>query len=290
MDQLARLILLEFNELCPALLTEFMGRGYLPHFKRLHDQSAVFVTDAGEEPPNLEPWIQWLTIHSGLPFSEHRAFHLGDGRHVPSKCVAQILSEHGIRVGVFGSMNLNYRDLNGYHIPDAWHPDGIAQPPKLQPFFDFVAKQVQSSSGSEGISKTDQMRFALCVRNGITALTAFAILRQLLAERREPALRWRRPSLLDAIQYDVFRSLNRRFNVRFATFFCNSTAHYQHYYSRNMQPEHFAVPPPIADHPTLQDAIPFGYKAMDRLIGRCLRDYPTSVLMVCTALQSASVD
>ena len=62
------LILLEFNELCPPLLTRWMAEGRLPNFKRFHDASAVFITEADERAaPNLEPWIQWYSVHTGLP-------------------------------------------------------------------------------------------------------------------------------------------------------------------------------------------------------------------------------
>ena len=93
----SRVILLEFNELCPDLLGDFMGRGLLPNFRRLYESSAVFTTDAGEDAPNLEPWIQWPTVHSGLPFADHGVFHLGDGKKLACKCIAEVLSEerHG---------------------------------------------------------------------------------------------------------------------------------------------------------------------------------------------------
>ena len=44
--------------------------------------------------------------------------------------------------------------------------------------------------------------------------------------------------MLEDLQYDVFRHLNRRFGVKFATLFCNSTAHFQHYHWRNMEPSY----------------------------------------------------
>src|SRR4051794_28556749 len=100
------LILLEFNELCPALLQRFMLEGTLPHFRRFYEASTVYTTDAGEGAPNLEPWIQWPTVHSGLPFREHGVFHLGDGRRLRHKCVAELLSDAGVPVGVCASMNL----------------------------------------------------------------------------------------------------------------------------------------------------------------------------------------
>jgi hypothetical protein len=281
----SRLILIEFNELCPNLLQRFMQRGLLPNFQRFHDSSVVCTTDAGEREPNLEPWIQWPTVHSGLPFAEHRIFHLGDGRRLEHRCLAEILSDADIPVGVCGSMNLNYRQLNGYVLPDPWDKEGIAHPEFLRPFYQTIAHQVQESSRTDAGSKKELFRFGLfLLRNGLTAGTAWAVVKQLWSERRDGGLRWRRASLLDRLQYDVFRSLNQRFAVRFATFFCNSTAHYQHYHWRNMDPERFTAPPPATDHPSLREAIPYGYRQMDVLLGRFLKDYPDAVLVLCTAL------
>ena len=72
----APMILLEFNELSPALMDAFIDQGCLPNFKRLRESSQVFTTVAEEVAPNLDPWIQWVTVHSGLSFDEHGVFHL----------------------------------------------------------------------------------------------------------------------------------------------------------------------------------------------------------------------
>jgi hypothetical protein len=279
------LYLIEFNELCPSLLARFIGQGELPHFRRLYESSTIYTTDAGEEPPNLEPWIQWPTVHFGVPYAEHKIFHLGDGRSYRGKGIAQILSDAVVRVGVCGSMNVNYCELNGYLIPDPWDKDGQAHPAWLQPFYRTVANQVQESSREGAGSKGDLVRFGLFMLNhGLRPSTMKAIAAQLLAERRDPGLKWRRAVLLDAIQYDLFRFLNRQFQTQFATFFCNSTAHFQHYYWRNMEPERFEVPPPETDHPSLRGAILYGYRAMDRIIGQFLRDYRDATLVLATGL------
>jgi hypothetical protein len=220
-----------------------------------------------------------------MPFTEHGIFHLGDGRRLEQKCIAELLSEAGIPVGVCGSMNMNYSRLRGYVIPDPWDKNGTAHPDWLRPFYQTVARQVQDSSQEAGISRKEMAGFGwFLLRHGLTAGTASAIIRQLIAERRDSGLRWRRASLLDRLQYDVFRCLNRRLEVRFATFFCNSTAHFQHYYWRNMEPEHFDVPPPESAHPSLKNAISYGYRAMDQLLARFMADYPDAILMLCTAL------
>src|SRR6516225_9053533 len=205
----SRLFLIEFNELCPSLLRDFMDRGALPNFLRLYESSTVYTTDAEEEEPNLEPWIQWPTVHSGMPFREHGVFHLGDGRRMEQKCLAEVLSDAGVPVGVCGSMNLNYGKLNGYVVPDPWDRGGIAHPDWLQPFYQTVASQVQESSRVGFGSKAEMMRFGIfLLRNGLTAGTAWAVGKQLLQERFDSGVRWQRACLLDRIQYDLFRRLN----------------------------------------------------------------------------------
>jgi hypothetical protein len=279
------LLLLEFNELCPALMRQFMDQGRLPYFQRLHDRSEVFLTEAQEDPPHLEPWIQWVTVHTGLPYSEHGVFHLGDGAHMAHPGIARILSDAGFRVGVCCSMNMNYHRPRGYLIPDPWNGRAEAYPTSLQPFLDTVSRLVQESSQDSLGSRREQLRFAyFLLRHGISRRTVSKILRQLCSERRDPGVRWRRAVILDSIQYDLFRHLNRRHQVDFATLFLNSTAHFQHYYWRNMCPDEFAIPPDHSDHPSLADAIPYGYQQMDEIVGRCLADFPQAVIVLCTAL------
>jgi hypothetical protein len=56
-----KLIILELNELTPRLMSQFIDEGVLPNFAWLRRESATYVTDAGEDAPYLEPWIQWVT-------------------------------------------------------------------------------------------------------------------------------------------------------------------------------------------------------------------------------------
>jgi len=279
------LILIEFNELSPRLLERFMAAGQLPNFQKFYAASSVYVTDAHEQPPNLEPWIQWPTVHSGLTYEEHGVLHLGDGRNEQRKYVAEVLSDAGLRVGVFGSMNMNYRALNGYVVADPWDKETFCYPDWLRPFCEIISKAVQESSRDGGVSKKDLTRLAFFLgRHGLTAQTFRAAVAQLVAERGDRALKWRRPSLLDAFQYDLFRYLNRRFAVQFATFFSNSTAHYQHFHWRDMEPDIFDAPPDAQAHPSMRSVVLYGYQSMDHLLGRFMRDNPRTLLMLCTAL------
>lgn len=281
-----KMIFIEFNELSPLLLSRFMAQGELPSFKLFHDASVVFTTDAGEDPPYLEPWIQWPTIHSGVPFARHKISRLGDGRrNLAEKLVGDVLSANGFTVGLFSPMNLNYKDVRGYSIPDPWDPEGCTWPLSLQPFWQVVSRAVQESSRDGSMSLKDLLTFGIfLLRHGLRPSTVRSVLAQLIAERRSSGVGWRRASMLDAIQYDVFRFLNKRYDVDLATFFSNSTAHYQHYYWRNMNPSEFEVPPTPDDHPSLANAILHGYQSMDRLLARFMADEPNALLVLCTGL------
>ena len=280
-----RMVMLEFNELCSDLIHEFMADGRLPNFRRLYDRSTVYSTQAGETAPRLEPWILWPTVHSGMTYAEHGIFELGDGDRLKEKCVAELLSDAGIPVGVFGSMNTNYRRLHGYLIPDPWRKDGATVPKSFQPFYDIVAAQVQESSRPSALTRSSMARLGMfLLGNGLSLETMRTAVGQLLDEKRDRGFAWRRASILDHLQYDVFRKGNQRHGVQFATFFCNSTAHYQHYFWRNMRPETFAAPPGDDAHASLRDAIAYGYRSMDQLIGRTLTDYPDATVVLCTAL------
>src|SRR5262245_40433268 len=101
-------VMLEFNELSPALMERFIREGKLLNFKILHDESQIYITTTAEHPPNLEPWIQWINVHSGMDYAEHGIFHLGDGHKLQETCIWDILSALQFRVWVCGSMNLRY--------------------------------------------------------------------------------------------------------------------------------------------------------------------------------------
>src|SRR5690242_7394242 len=75
-----KVLLLEFNEICPPLLDRWMAAGKLVNFARFYSSAQVFTTIADVSDPDcLEPWIQWYSIHTGLPYDEHKICHLTDG-------------------------------------------------------------------------------------------------------------------------------------------------------------------------------------------------------------------
>ena len=267
------LILLEFNELTPALMDRFISEGKLPNFARLRESSEVFTTDAEEQEPYLEPWIQWVTVHTGVPYSEHGVFRLSEGHKLRHKNVWDLASEAGETVWVCGSMNAKHeKDTQGYILPDPWSSDLAPQPEALLPYFRFVQRNVQEYSNDRvPLSKSDYARFLqFMMGHGLSANTVTTILRQLISEKKTGTGRWRRAFILEKLQFDVFAAVYRRAKPAFSTFFLNSTAHMQHCYWRYMEPGLFTVPLDSKKQLEYESAIVEGYTAMDQLLGRML--------------------
>jgi hypothetical protein len=281
-------IVLEFNELSPQLVKQFMEQGHLPGFSRLHTESKVFITDAEERAPNLEPWIQWVTVHTGLSFNEHKIFDLGDGHKLDCPRLWDLASQAGRTVWVCGSMNAGARgSIKGYILPDAWstgiepHPAG-----EFDGYLHFVRMNVQEYTRDRlPLSRQDSIRFAkFMVSRGLSLRSVMRIIKQLASERGGRN-RWKRATILDSLQWDLFQWYYKKARPEYAAFFVNSTAHFQHYYWRNMNPEVFSVKPSAEEQSQYGAAVLYGYKQMDRIIQECFHlAGPETTIILCTAL------
>lgn len=282
-----RVVVLEFNELSPSLMERFIRDGDLPNFERLYSESLVFTTEAAERPPYLEPWIQWVTVHTGLNYRDHGIYALDEGHTLQAERTWDVVSAAGSPVLVWGSMSLGYRaPIRGIVVPDPWTTKLAPVPETLTSYFRFIQRHVMEHTGERaGLTVRDYARFiGFMLRHGLSLGTAASMVGQLVGERLGPS-RWKRASGLDRLQFDAFRSCYRRVRPRLATFFSNSTAHYQHFHWREMEPDKFKIKPSHAEMSTYRDTILFGYRAMDDLVGRFLGliDADTT-LVLCTAL------
>ena len=280
-------ILLEFNELSPTLMNRFISQGHLPNFKRFSEESGVYLTEAAERAPYLDPWIQWITVHTGLDFKEHGVERLNEGHTVRAKRIWDFVGKAGDPVWICGSMNVAYQPgLKGAVMPDPWTTHVAVTPKELDPYFSFIQRNVlEYTNAKVPLSRSDYIRFVkFMAQHGLSISTVRAITQQLLKEVKKQD-RWKRAVILDKLQFDVFRSYYNKMRPRFSTFFLNSTAHYQHFYWRNMEPEVFTVQMSREEAAKYESAILYGYREMDGLVGKFmeLADKDTT-LVFCTAI------
>ena len=71
-------ILLGLNELNFDYIKFYINQGVLPNFKKIFEIQTPVETVSEKDYKLLEPWVQWVTIHSGKTFDEHQVFRLGD--------------------------------------------------------------------------------------------------------------------------------------------------------------------------------------------------------------------
>jgi hypothetical protein len=282
-----RIILLEFNELCPSLTHRFMSAGQLPTFQRFHNDSLAYTTRAQERAPYLDPWIQWVTVHTGLNFDRHRIEKLNEGQTCGTRRIWDLVSEHGGTAWICGSMSTSYAPgFKGALIPDPWTTKVEPTPGRFRPYFQFIQHSVLDSTNDRAsMSRRDAVDFVrFMAGHGLSARTASLIVKQILDERRGEH-RWKRALILDQLQFDVFRCHWQREQPTFSTLFLNSTAHFQHLHWREMEPELFQVQPTAAEIEQYRSAILFGYRNMDALLSRVLTmaDAKTTVVLA-TAL------
>ena len=76
MDVRHKVLLVELNEINWRVVDRLIaqrGEDFLPNFRRLRQQGAWAVQSAVERPPLLDPWITWVTLHTGVPPAVHGA-------------------------------------------------------------------------------------------------------------------------------------------------------------------------------------------------------------------------
>lgn len=286
-----RVILLEFNEIGPQLLDKFMTEGRLPSFRRFYEHSDIYVTEADiTDTSQLEPWVQWYSIHTGLSYRDHGVFSLTDGPRAGHEDIWGILRRHGKRVGNCGSMNSKgFRAAESFCLPDPWCTSEPVTPPELAIFQGVVSKQVQgyTNKNANSIGTRELISFLrFLLLHGLRAQTALRIVQQLFYDHLiDKSATWKRAVLLDKLQFDIFRFYNERLQLDFSTFFINSTAHYQHAYWRHMFPEEFTTKPSPSEIARYKDSILFGYEEMDKLLADFFKlANPNTTLILASGL------
>ena len=93
------LILLELNEINFDYVQRYAQRGELTHLADLIRRHGYAETTSETRYEELEPWIQWVTAHTGLPLQDHKVFRLGDVVHTDLEQIWELLEGQGLSVG-----------------------------------------------------------------------------------------------------------------------------------------------------------------------------------------------
>jgi hypothetical protein len=276
-----QLLFLEFNEINLESVRYYADRRLLPNLHRLIEDNGWATTTSEQRYEDVEPWIQWVTAHSGRSLDEHRVFRLGDIVQHELPQIWESLEARGLRVGALGPMNAAHRLRDpAFFVPDFWTQTRISAPLVLARLHEAVSQLVSDNAEARLTPRSSAaLLMGLAVYAAPRNYSRYASL--VLTSRSRP---WRRAILLDLLLNDVFVSLVRDRSPDFATLFLNAGAHIQHHYlfssqcyrGQHRNPEWYVAPG--------VDPILEVYQVYDRILGTIRTKFPAARVMIATGL------
>lgn len=277
----SQLLLLELNEVNFDFVETYVAAGHLPVLGAMMRRHGVSRTTSENTYERLEPWIQWVTAHTGKSFDEHRVFRLGDIVQHDIPQIWETLEDRGMTVGAISPMNAKHRARSPvFFVPDPWTVTGITGDATLRRLYAALVQAVNDNAQA----KVD---FSSIV-GLINGIARYALPENYLQYVKlcltSFAGSWRRAIFLDLLLADVFVREVRRTRPNFASLFLNAAAHIQHHYmfsaaaykGQRRNPEWY-----IKDG---LDPVLEAYSAYDRIVGQIARTFPDARLMLATGL------
>jgi hypothetical protein len=227
-------LVIELNEFNVDLLTRVSERyGYENIKSVLSWQHCDTVADHDKEHNGLDPWCQWVSVHTELPSSTHKVIRLGDVDKLQYPQIWERLGKKGLTTGVWGAMNARRNDapLNNFFATDPWN---FTENPYPEKYANFFALPVYFSKNYLDLSilKTivAAMKTAGSIVKNISPITllkdGWFTLRQLFKVRPNTCFLF---SAFELISARLFLNLRKKYNPDVCFVFLNLVAHFQHH-------------------------------------------------------------
>ena len=277
----SKVLLLELNEVNFGSVQHYCDQGLLPVLARIIHEHGVFETASENRYEDLEPWIQWITAHTGLTLGEHGVFRLGDIVERDIHQIWEALEQEGLTVGAVSPMNAKNRCRNAaFFVPDPWTPAELTARPLLKHLYNAVAQVVNDNAQSKITGRSAAWLLAGATKYARLANYGF-YLKMAKDVRHKP---WSKAMFLDLLLTDIFIHETKKTRPDFASLFLNAGAHIQHHYMFNSaaytgalkNPDWYAAPD--------IDPVLEVYQLYDRIVGQIQEAFPDRRLMIATGL------
>jgi hypothetical protein len=277
-----RLLLIEINEVNRDLLEGATQELRLPNLKALLAMPATTTfTDDSYDSGYLEPWVQWVSVHTGEPATRHRIMHLGDTPNLGAKQLWEELSEHDIHTGVWGVMNGDRRDATAcdFFIADPWTFSAKPYPAKFSELTElaaYIAKNYLHLSVPAMAGRG--LRYLLGLLKNVSSRD-LVIAAGILASG---TLRFGPKNIVlgaffEYVSAAAFARARELYKPHCSIGFFNLLAHGQHHYWLDAK----KVSPQLA----------YSFGVMDRIVGRLLKDAPSGeIVLAANALSQRNTN
>jgi hypothetical protein len=276
-----QLLLLEFNEINFDYVTAYCARGLLPNLGRLIGENGIAETTSEQRYEELEPWIQWVTAHTGKKLADHGVFRLGDIVKHDLSQIWEELEEQGLRIGAISPMNAKNRLRDAaFFVPDPWTATKPTATRRLTSLHEGIAQAVNENAQAR-VTPTTLWHVLKGFGTYASASNYREYARLVASSWKRP---WRRAVVLDLLLADVFVSEVKRTAPDFASLFLNSGAHIQHHYLFSSACYSGPHKNPDWYIPRNADPVREVYEIYDRILGRVRHTFPGARIMIATGL------
>ena len=279
--------LIEMNEVNFDLVKKYIGKNHaLPNFEKLLSMESV-CTSSENEYHLVEPWIQWVSVHTGLTYHEHNVFHLGDIAGTDHQQIFEKLERRGYKVGALSPMNaMNNLEDPAYFIPDPWtdtQPDNSF----LAKALSFALRQTVNDNAQGKITFTSLVNLCFAI---LVSLGPIGTLKKATQIPHALSSSWRKAIYLDTLLFEIWVSLNHKKNPDFSVLFLNAGAHIQHHYFNSSKVENYRKrqnPRWYIDE--AEDPVLEVLQSYDAILGRLLANKDRQFVL-CTAMSQEPYD
>ena len=233
-----KIFIIELNEFSIDLLKRGVKELGLENIDKIlkFNHSKTFSEDKLEG-QGLDPWVQWVSVHTGKPSSIHNVLRIGDVPKLEFPQIWEKIALKGFSTGIWGTMNASINIKKGckFFLPDPWAFSEIAYPNSLNLFLDlprYYSKNYVLPSKNNlvkgfikfifffirkkiffGFLRESIKGLLIILRNGLTNMTLF--------------------SLFDMFNTFAFLKFKESTKPDFSIIFLNSLAHLQHHHWNN---------------------------------------------------------
>lgn len=223
-----KLIFIQLNEINFELLKNYSNKY---NFKFFNSQflKKLVNTKSENEYNLLEPWIQWVSIYTGLEAKEHKIFRLGDGENSNHIQFYNLIEEKGYSIGAISPMNFKNNLKNSlYFIPDPWSQSD----PDSNLFSKLITSTIrkfvnENSSKEKNFKDYFKLMFIFLIN------FRFKNIKLLFKLIFNISNHWNKALLFEYFLNNLHLNNMEKYRPDFTSIFFNSGAHIQHHYYFN---------------------------------------------------------
>ena len=228
LDFSKKLILISLNEINFEIVKKYLNKYPLKNLKYLLSQKFYnYQTSSEKKYEYLEPWIQWVSVYTGLSAEEHKIYRLGDVVNQSTGQIFEKVEKLNFKVGAISPMNAsNQLESPSFFIPDPW-----TQTNSDDSFWSKIISKILSETVNQNAKNKIKLNtifiLALIFFKFVRFKKYTTFLKLFITSRKK---KWRKAIFLDLLINEIHLNFLKSTNPNFSNIFLNSGAHIQHHH------------------------------------------------------------